>query len=165
MTKFTRTVSAAVAFLIGATSPAAHALPHPSLMLSWDQIDGFPSTLVLRLKNSGSRAVCVPDVDSKERISFTQFGSEVEPFSYLNRAVLEWRGADLISGFIVVPPRRRVDIYYDLNEWTLKGGRATASIAIPVYDCLEFFRQSSPHPARANSHYEFDAVLSVAPKY
>jgi hypothetical protein len=152
------------ALSVGSISAAAPAMRHPSLNLSWERIVGFPNTLVLRLQNPGSSALCVPDVDSKEKISFTQGGQTVERFYYHNRPVLEWRGADLISGLIVVPPRRRVDIYYDLNEWMLKRRAATVSVNIPVYNCRELFRETAPHSESAISHFNFDAVLSVAPK-
>src|SRR3954468_1789149 len=93
------------------------------LKLTWQQIREVPNNLVLRLQNPGSPAICVPDVEAKESISFAQFGRKVEPLYYHKRAVLQWRGADLISGMIVVPPGKHVDIFYDLNEWMLKRGR------------------------------------------
>ena len=88
----------------------------PTLKLSWQQIREMPNNLVLRLQNPGSKAICVPDLEAKESLSFTQFGKRVDRFYYDNRAILQWRGADLISGMIVVPPGRRVDIFFDLNE-------------------------------------------------
>src|SRR5437879_281044 len=96
--------------LIAALLAVTIALPayaRPPLELTWQQIHELPNNLVLRLQNLGSTAVCVPDVEAKEGISFTQFGRRVEPFYYHNRAILQWRGADLITGMIVVPPSRR----------------------------------------------------------
>jgi hypothetical protein len=150
------------ALVISAAS-AARALPTQSLKLSWHQIDGFPNQLIMRLENPSAKALCVPDVDTKDGISFTQFGKSVDPFYFHNRAILQWRGADLISGLLVVPPKRRVDVFYDLNEWRLKRGRATALISIPTYDCLEFFRVGSPRARPATSQFRFNAPLSVAP--
>jgi hypothetical protein len=124
----------------------------------------MPNNVVLRLENVGPTALCLPDVEVKEAVLFTQFGKTVQPFYYSNRAILRWRGADLISGMIVVPPGKRFEIFYDLNEWVLKRGKAAASITIPEYDCLTFFQESSPRPTRATSHFSFDAPMSVAPK-
>ena len=144
---------------------AAPAHTQPSLKLGWEQIREIPNNLVLLLQNKSSKAVCVPDVEAKESLSFTQFGKEVERFSYANRAILQWRGADLISGMIVVPPGKRVDIYFDLNEWILKRGKATASVSVPAYDCVEFFQKGSPQPTQITSQFALDAPASVPPKY
>jgi hypothetical protein len=150
------------AMLAGVIAAPAHT--QPSLKLSWEQIREVPNNLVLRLQNPGSTAVCVPDVEVKESISFSQFGRKVDPFYYHNRAILQWRGADLISGMIVVPPGRRIDVFFDLNEWMLKRGKATASINVPAYDCLVFFQKASPRPVRLHSQFSVSAPLSVAPK-
>ncbi len=148
--------------LAAAIGGSAHA--KPLLKLSWQQIREVPNNIVLRLQNSSSTAVCVPDVEAKESLSFTQFGKSVEPFYYHNRAILQWRGTDLISGMIVVPPGRRVDIFFDLNEWRLRRGKATVSVSIPAYVCLEFFAKSQPRAARLTSRFTVDAPLSTEPK-
>ena len=71
---------------------------------------------------------------------------------------------DLISGLIVVPPGQGVDIFFDLNEWTLKQGKATASISLPAYYCSEFFRDERPQPTWIKEHFGFNAPLSVEPR-
>src|SRR6266567_5877439 len=150
------TVQALTAALLACTL-ALSAQARPPLKLTWQQIREVPNNLELRLQNPSSTAVCVPDVEAKESISFTQFGRKVEPFYYQNRAILQWRGADLISGMIVVPPGKRVDVFYDLTEWMLKRGKASASVTIPAYNCLEFFEKSSPRPIRLTSRFSVDA--------
>ena len=135
----------------------------PSLTVSWTQIPLLPDSLVLELRNSSESAACVPDIEAKESVSFTQFGKEVERFSYTNRAILEWRGADLIGGMIVVPPGKHVEIYFNLNEWIFRQAKASASAHIPVYDCLEFFRNTSPQSVHLNSQFSFSAPLSSPP--
>jgi hypothetical protein len=154
----------ALTTLILAAAIGCPAEAKPSLKLSWQQIREVPNNIVLRLQNSNSTAVCVPDVEAKESLSFTQFGKRVEPFYYHNRAIRQWRGADLISGMIVVPPGRRIDIFFDLNEWRLRRGKATASVSIPAYDCMEFFAKSSLRAARLISRFTVDAPLSTEPK-
>ena len=155
--------TATLAMIIGSLSQCGQSQPSSSLELKWHQMREMPNNLVLRLENSGTTAACVPDVEVKESISFTQSGREVGRFWYHNRAILQWRDADLISGMIVVPAGRSVDIYYDLNEWMLKRGGATASIDIPEYDCLEFFRESAPRATHRRSRFNFDAPLSIEP--
>ena len=64
----------------------------PVLKLEWQQIREMPNNLVLRIENPRQTAVCLSDVDTKEGISFSQFGKAVEPFYFANRAILQWRG-------------------------------------------------------------------------
>src|SRR4051794_24132018 len=126
------------AAVTGSAASNSHANLRSILTLEWERIPEFPHALVLRLKNDGARAICVPDVSVSEYIEFTQNGKRVPPFWTTNRAVLMWHGADLISGMIVVPPKRTVDVNFDLNQWKLKQGAASAKVAMSAYDCFEF---------------------------
>lgn len=115
-----------------------------SLRATWRNMPDF-NTIRVRLANSGGAALCIPEVDSKEDIKFRQDGREVSPLVEQNRGVMQWRGADLANGFVVVPPVRHIELYYTLTDWDLHAGPAEVEVRLPVYDCAEFFRASKPH--------------------
>lgn len=118
----------------------------------------------MRLHNSGQRAWCISETDTREGIRFEQAGREANPFEYSSRAMLQWKGAELISGLVVVPPGKHVEVYYDLSEWSLKQGDTAAAITLPVFDCLEFFQSKSPQPQTLRSTFRFDATTSPTPQ-
>jgi hypothetical protein len=121
---------------------AANAAPLP-LRASWRHMPEF-NTIRVRLDNTGSTALCIADVDTKEKIRFRQHGQEAFPLVEENRAMMEWRGADLIGGLVVVPPARHVELYYTLTDWQLHPGQANVEVQFPVYDCAGFFQNPSP---------------------
>jgi hypothetical protein len=133
-----------------------------TLELSWTHMEEFPNTLIMRLENSGQRALCVPETDTREAIRVKQAGRDAELLEQSNRAVLQWKGAELIDGFVVIPPGKRVDIYPDLSVWLLREGDTSVSIMLPVFDCLEFFASGSPHPHYVRSSFRFNAEASSA---
>lgn len=135
-----------------------------NLELSWIQMKEFPNTLIMRLENSGDRALCIPETDTSEAIRVRQGGREADLREQSNRAVLQWKGAELISGFVVIPPGKRLDIYPDLSVWPLKKGDASVSITLPVFDCLEFFASEFPQPQVLRSNFRFNAEASPTSK-
>jgi len=114
-----------------------------SLSADWQHMANF-KTISVRLENHGATAVCIPQVDTSERILFRQYGKDVDPLVERNRALMMWRGADLIGGFAVVPPAKHTDLYYTLTEWDLHPGSASAEVEFPVYDCARFFQTAKP---------------------
>jgi hypothetical protein len=114
-----------------------------SLSADWQYMANF-KTITVRLENHGATAICIPEADTKERIVFRQRGRDVDPLVERNRAMMVWRGADLIGGFVVVPPAKDIDLYYTLTEWDLHAGSASAEVEFPVYDCAQFFRTAKP---------------------
>jgi hypothetical protein len=137
-------------------SASADAAPI-ALRADWQYMANF-KTIRVRLENHGQSAVCIPEIDTKERISFRQKGTKVAPLVERNRALMIWRGADLIGGFVVVPPAKHVDLYYTLTDWDLHPGSASAEVNFPVYDCVEFFQTSNPRAEPFTSSTTF--VLS-----
>ena len=113
------------------------------------------NTITVRLENAGPAALCIADVDTKEKIQFRQNGHEAFPLAELNRAMMEWRGADLIGGFVVVPPARYVDLFYTLTDWRLHPGPANVEVKFPVYDCARFFQNPTPHADLFRSSIDF----------
>ncbi len=79
------------------------------------------------------------------------------PRTFISRAAMGWRGANLIGGLIVVPPKKAYSIYYSITDWPLQPGPTKVETWIPVYDCANFFASKSPKETEATSHFEFDA--------
>ena len=112
--------------------------------------------LRLRLENPSSGAICIAQADT-ERIEFYQSGERIWPEIFVSRALLMWRNANLISGMVVVPPKKDFLVYYDLTDWPLKRGPVRAAIKFPTYDCASFFESESPAPTELGSQFEFNA--------
>lgn len=106
-------------------------------------MSGF-QTIRLQLNNSSRGALCIPDIDTKERIIFHQNGKEVFPQNERNRGSMFWHGADLMSGLVVVPPGKHVELYYTLSDWPLHPGLTDVEVNFPTYDCRELFENPRP---------------------
>jgi hypothetical protein len=158
MRKSCRLASGVAALLVSLSPCAGSARPGP-LTLRWNYDSAiFSDYLTLEIRNDGSSATCLPaiDVSDYHNVILRQGGTSILPRSFDNRAVLDWRGTDLIGGFIVIPPKHRVQRLYHLTDWFLKPVATMASIVVPAYDCLTFFQSSRPKPTMFRSSYAFE---------
>jgi hypothetical protein len=90
-------------------------------------------------------------------LTLSQQGEDIAPYVLDNRAMLEWRGIDLISGLIVVPPKKSVDVYYDLARWPLRTAPTVAKIEVPLTSCSDYFETEKPRVRRLRSVFGFEA--------
>jgi hypothetical protein len=152
----------AAIMLCALASPPA--LARDSVVGTWSYDAGLiPETLVLSLHNTGPTAVCVPRIDvDGERLILSQRGREIDPRVSFNRAVLWWRNSDLIGGMLVLPPGKRVRLFYNLRDWQIVSGLTDAALEVPTIDCSTFFRVRHPKFARRHFRYRFDLKLPEA---
>ncbi|NIJ63435.1 hypothetical protein FHR20_000366 [Sphingomonas leidyi] len=153
-----------IALLLAATfmllpQPVGEAGASDRLIVNWSyQPELMPDSVVLKLRNRGSNAICIPRVEVEgPSLLLFQGGKEVDPVHYTNRPILVWRGADVISGLLVIPPGRSVKLFYDLHDWYLASGPTEARLELPRIDCLAFFHSAKPSIVRKLATYQFTA--------
>jgi hypothetical protein len=148
--------------LAACSEPSREAEP-PRIETSWTggSVEPLPRNLMLEIRNRGSAAICLPRNHTEEMLLIYQAGRQVH-WNMGNSGTLIWRGLDVVTGVIVVPPGEESEVYYTLDDWPLKAGPAEARINLMTVNCAELFTSATPRITRKVTTYRFVAPAPAA---
>lgn len=121
-----------------------------------------PLSLFVRLHNTSSSPLCISAIEVQEALRLFQEGRELATRDQGNRAILPWRGLDIVGGVRVIPPNRMIQLEYNLLGWKYSDGKVRARLVIPYVRCRDLFAAPKPVIGRQTSTFVFVAVPETA---